>query len=489
MPRDTGPIFGRDTAVDLVRAFMERPVRDGMPQSQDQPVLVFEGAHGSGKTTLINWLAELSDQEVPYARIDFEANRQASVPEVLSGLAFELSRRCDDYIQLRFPRLSTGLLVMRQDLALEDHASACRQVTVVLEEQRSIDRLRQLLASAAGDLSSVVAQTTGVPVGKLGEELPGLALNRLVTWRRTRRVVLGSFYDWYGHRGRGLTNDALDVLVDLNRWSRNVRNAQPGEAEDDQQRIDELLWEAFLVDLREEFAGARRADELSMNCVVLLDNVDTTLGQQFLRELVSARRQRAVTRGLAPEPLTVVATSRGALLANVAPAELLESTGSIGPTGTIENATAPRALGQGHGNRHGWCRYRLEDLSKDEVGLMVSWLTLRRGNNSRLTAMTCQLSGGHPMAARLLLDAVAERPDRCDELSAVLEQPEPGGNANRPPVAAGMLQRLLGDFPRESTADLVTCSTARTRDHAVRLATSDDHLPDGTSLLVGSEAN
>ncbi|MGH3625559.1 MAG: hypothetical protein ACRDQ5_27905, partial [Sciscionella sp.] len=222
---------------------------------------------------------------------------------------------------------------------------------------------------------------------------------------------------------------------------------------------------------------------------VLLDNVDTTLGQQFLRELVSARRQRAVTRGLAPEPLTVVATSRGALLANVAPAELLESTGSIGPVGTIEDATAPRALGQGRGNRYGWCRYQLEDLSRDEVGLMVSWLALRRGNNSRLTAMTCQLSGGHPMAARLLLDAVAERPDRCDELSAVLEQPEPGGNVNRPPVAAGMLQRLLGDFPRESTADLVTCSTARTRDHAVRLATSDDHLPDGASLLVGSEAN
>lgn len=39
--------------------------------------------------------------------------------------------------------------------------------------------------------------------------------------RARGRIVLGSFQAWYGHRDLGLTNDSVDVLVDLNRCSRD----------------------------------------------------------------------------------------------------------------------------------------------------------------------------------------------------------------------------------------------------------------------------
>jgi hypothetical protein len=111
---------------------------------------------------------------------------------------------------------------------------------------------------------------------------------------------------------------------------------------------------------------------------------------------------------------------------------------------------------------------------------MVSALALREGNNQRLTSMTHQLTAGHPASSRLLLDAIAERPENRDELAAVLEQPEPGTSPVRATVAERMLKRLLGDFPREAFDDLVTCAASREREHALRLAAT-------STLLAGSQ--
>lgn len=197
---------------------------------------------------------------------------------MLSALAFELGRRCGRYGELQFPRFIIGRLVIREQLDLDNHPRARRQVTVLLEKERNVDTLREILQQTAGNLIAAVQQHTGVPLevlGPAGRHLPGLVLNRLVNWAPGRRIMLRSFHDWYGSRGRGLTNDAIDVLVDLNRWGRNL------EEEDNRQRIEELLWDAFLSDLREEFRGSRHADELAFNCVALLDNADTEVGQRF----------------------------------------------------------------------------------------------------------------------------------------------------------------------------------------------------------------
>lgn len=98
---------------------MDRPLRNGLPRSQDHPVLVFEGARGTGKTAMLDRWTGLLDQVVPFARIDFDANLDVSQPKLLTALAFELSRRCADLLTLRFPRFTTGRLVMRMSLDLE----------------------------------------------------------------------------------------------------------------------------------------------------------------------------------------------------------------------------------------------------------------------------------------------------------------------------------------------------------------------------------
>jgi hypothetical protein len=453
-----------------------------MPRSQDQPVLVYEATHGTGKTALADCLAEICDQVVPFARINFEANRQATVPEVLSGLAFELSQRCADYIELKFTRLLTGLVVMRESLDLDNHKKARAQVTSVLEVQRNIDTLQRILGDVAKSLSHIVVRDPNVQVDPLVSEVPGAVLKWLAKRRRTRSIVLGSVHEWYGHRGRGFPNDAIDKLIDLNRWARDVQAAQDNDDDDEDARkhIDRLLLDAFLADLRAEFANARRADELSANCVVVLDNADTALSQYFLGELVDARQLRVAERKLDPEPLTVVATSRGELLASALPGDVLESDGDPAETG--------KHLWQAHGKRSGWLRYRLPDLTRNEVGSMVEGLALTQGDDRRLTTMMYQMTGGHPAATQLLLKAVADWPDDCDALARVLTRPEPARTTPRLPVAARMLAGLLGDFPESTKADLVTSAAAHTRDHAVRLADSDDQLSDGNPLLAGTDA-
>lgn len=87
----------------LVRELMSRPEQHGRPTSQRYPVLVVTGSRGSGKTTLLTELGERLDQNVPYARLDLESSRHASVAQLLSALAFQLNRWCRGYGHLRFP--------------------------------------------------------------------------------------------------------------------------------------------------------------------------------------------------------------------------------------------------------------------------------------------------------------------------------------------------------------------------------------------------
>ncbi|MGI9000426.1 MAG: hypothetical protein ACR2GH_02040 [Pseudonocardia sp.] len=467
---NAGQISGRVSAVNVVRALMDRPASGGgPPQSRDRPVLVFEGARGSGKTALLNELTALLDQGVPHTRIDLETNpRPTSVPDVLSALAFELGRTCPLYGNLRFPRFVIGRLVLRAQLDLDTHPRARRQVTDLLEEDRNGAKLREILLTTANGLVEDVGQQTAMPVKWLAPvagHVVESALNRMISSARGQRIVLGSFHGWYGSRGLGLENDAIDVLVDLNRWGRNP------EDEDNRQRIEELLWDAFLTDLREEFRRSKHATKLTLNSVAMLDNVDTEVGQRFLNGLVKARSKRAAAGRLAPDPLTVLATSRGAALADLPAAGIADLA-----TGNLDH---PAIGGSEIGTRFWWARYRLADLTEDETAGMVSALALREGNTERLTRMVHELSGGHPASTRLLVDAVAESPDHRDDLAAVLDQPEPGGGPNRLRVEERIRQRLLVGLSDDVFDDLVTCAATRDRTDALRLAQDSELLASG----------
>lgn len=67
MPAEIGQLYGRAGAVELTKEFLSRPHRDGAARSRRQPVLVFTGPHGSGKTALLDKLEEWLQPLAPYA--------------------------------------------------------------------------------------------------------------------------------------------------------------------------------------------------------------------------------------------------------------------------------------------------------------------------------------------------------------------------------------------------------------------------------------
>lgn len=463
---DAGRIIGWKPAVHVIHELMTRPESAGVRQSLDRPVLVFEGARGNGKTALLTMLVELVDQNAPHAHVDLEADsRPTSVPDVLSVLASGLGRRCPRYPELLFPRFIIGRLVIRGAVDLDDHSRARQQVTELLTKKRAFD-VQETLQQTADGLLPVVQRQADVPVEVLGPAIRHLsrsAFDRLRNWRPVQRVVLGSHYKWYGSRGRGLTKDAIDVLVDLNRWGRNPTDA------DNRQRIEELLWDAFLADLCAGFHGSKQ----ELGCVALLDNVDTEIGARFLHGLVRARCQRAAEGTLGPDPLTVLATSRGLVLADLPAAAVVEL--PLGADGSSERDRKQ------NGAEYWWARYRLADLTEAETAGMVSALALRDGNNERLTRMVHELTGGHPASTRLVLDTLAERPEHRDDLATLLNQPEPGGRPDRLRVEHRMLRWLGVGFSSDVFEDLVTCAAARNRSDAERLAKDSGLVDSGAS--------
>ncbi|WP_158888218.1 hypothetical protein [Amycolatopsis anabasis] len=452
--------------IELVRELMTREERGGSLRSRHAPVLVVEGFRGTGKTALLSALVDLLDQRVPHARLDLETNRHASVPQVLSAIAFDLSRRYPRYNALHFPRFIVGQLVMRLELDLTDHSHACRQVVDALKRHRGLDIIREVLVETAGNVLLDVGGGAGVTINP-PTRLLGLGFEWVTGRTRGRRLVLGAFQNWYGHRDLGLRNDPIDVLVDLNRWATDYQD------EDNRQRIDALLWAAFLADLRAEFGRGRRADERSLNCVALLDNADTELGRRFLNQLVRARRQRAAGDQDDADPLTVVATSRGALLDDIPAAEQAEA--------GADSVRAGQVTRRPEWSRAWWLRYRLPDLTEDEVGRAVTDLALPWGDNQRLTRIVYGLTVGHPASTRLVLDVVARSsPKRWIAPEAILAQPVPG-TRSQATTEDQLLDCLLADVSGATLRDLMTCAAARDRGQALSLAGQGDLLVSGQS--------
>lgn len=445
---DADQLVGRDHAVLVLRELMERPRRGRDRVSARHPVLVLEGARGSGKSVLLSTVDRRLDQQVPRARLDLGRSSAAGTPDMLSALAFQLSRSTPRYGALAFPRLTIGRLVMAETLDHTNRQNAGRQVTALLEQNRRIDTLREVLADTAEELTELVPGPVKVPGAPILKRAPGWALDRVVAAGPGRRVVLGAYQDWFGHRGRKLPHRALDVLVDLNVWAR--------DPDDDEHRplIRELLWDAFLSDLTDHFRSNRHTRELVLNCVALLDNADTPLGEEFCAGLVQARRDRRDE----PDPLTVVVTSRGGLLADVPARDITE----LGPDG-------PDGPGDQRAERP-WARLRLADLTEPDTRRLVLAAGVPAGTAVRLPVLVHRLTAGHPASTRLLVDAALQSPEHGNAMSALLDQPAPGRTDPRTSVAERIVADLLSGFPSERTEDLVTVSSAANRDHARQLA-------------------
>lgn len=452
------PVYGQQRVIECVDQLMTRVEPDGSLRRQRLPILVVEGFRGAGKTALLSTLVDRIDQRAPYARLDFEDNSYASVPEVLSALAFALSRKCPRYGALRFPRFIVGQLVMGLELDLNNREQARRQVAHSLKRSRRLDSVfREVLTDTAGGVLATMFKIAGVPF-EPPASLSRLIVDRLRAWI-PRADGFESGREWYRHRDRGLARDPVDELVDLNRWATDY--------EKNRQLVDELLWAAFLADLRAEFSRGR-ADEWAFNCVVLLDNADTGLGRRFLPQLVQARSQRAGGGHDDADPLTVVATSRGALLA-AAPGQ----------------EQAPRQPDQPRSGQfarpadwspYWWLPYRLPDLTEAEIGSAVADMALGWGNSVRVTRVVHQLTGGHAASTRLVLDAIARLPAQ-EWIDPEVILGEDARSENPATVDEQLLANLLGELPDPARWDLVTCSAAREQEQALGLTRTGPDAP------------
>lgn len=436
-------LCGRDRELRLVREFLVRPERDGIPASRPVPVLVFCGTGGTGRTALLDELAARMDGNVPCARLDCARLDGSSVPRALADLAAQLSRPCEGYGTLEFPRFIAGHLALGPPLDFTSWPAARRQVEESLATYPKISDPPQFLASlAAGAATAAVPGATAV-----GGNLSDLVLTGINALRRAR-WQWGDERAWYGHQDRGLDRDPVDVLVELN------RKASTGDPEVAQE-VGEVLWAALLADLRDGFRRGWTADRRTLNCVVLLDDADAA--PELLQDLEAARRRRGTAAAEDPDPLTAVATANVDPLARGGPVPI----DVAGHADHLARSAKNRATGS--------YPVLLGDLGADAVADMAAPLGPVLGNARRVVAMLHGFAHGHARSTRILLDAIAEQGDDPADLDTVLVEPPPkGGGAAR--AEEQMLKTFLRGVPATVLEDLITCSAARHFEEAQQFA-------------------
>ena len=438
-----------DALAGLVREFLSR-------NSGECPVLVLTGSRCCGKTAALRNLKSELDQHLPYVLVDCAA-AAAETPELLTALAYELNNRCAAYGRLSFPRLLTGRLVMSLELDQRDPAQARGQVRRALEDYRRVDRLRTFIASlAASALRLLPPVRDALSVDDLARYFAELLMRGLLAGRHGREVVLGPGQNWYGHQDRGLGRDPFDALVDLNRRAARLEEGS------NRQLVAEMLWAAFLADLHADFADHPDWD---LNCAVLLDNADAPGG--FLDELSQAREVRRAAHHR-DAPLTVIATSRGAMADNV-----LARGGGTVPLRDACFADYQRRCAAGAVER-GWYPVLLPNLTEPETRNLVAavgWVT-----DARVSPVIFEFTGGHPGATYMIIEALRGSADPAD-LATVLAAPAPRAlGGEQLTVGERLLRSLTDGLSEGALKDLTKCAAARDMTDTNTLAADSDLL-------------
>ncbi|MFC5146682.1 hypothetical protein ACFPP6_18590 [Streptomyces aureoversilis] len=404
------------------------------------PVLVLVGTRGSGRTAALAWLGYLGSHR-PHAFYDFASAGPRRPHEVAGRLAYGLSHRFARQPALLFPRLTLGLLVVDPGLSLDanDSRRAGHQLRRALHEARESTGAADRAADVAGLLQDLnLLQIPGIGL------LAGLI-------RRPPRLPLSiarrTGFSWYAG-----PHTPVDELVALNQLSKSGTDV-------DRAAVDRRLCEAFLADLRGEYARRRR----DRNCAVLLDNVDAEGGRDFLDLLVRLRDESG-----APDPLLAVATA--------------SDTGRIpgpfarGPAGVW--IRSPEQASYADWERsvpdpppdaswHWYC-VQLRDLTAAEVSQLGAGIADRLPEAPPLAH---RLTRGHAWSAGRLLEAAARIPGRGDGealLRGILATPVPAADdrSEAEPLDRVILRDLLDGMNEEQRAALVVCSAAREFDAA-----------------------
>jgi hypothetical protein len=282
------------------RALNERPRR--------HPVVVLLGPLGAGKSTALKSISEDCGDGVVHARFNFERDEPASTVEVLTDLAFDLSRGWTNRPPARFTRFALGLIAVQLQLDTVSPSRAKEQLDDAIKQfftrrRRQAERVTawvESLADAARTMNLLGAPLT---------EAVKLALPRLIA--TVIREPLGRAQRWHADIPAAEGASPKDALIALQRRARN-----------DPAFMTSWLTAAFLADVRESYQRMSGAESnASCHCdnprntrhihnwVLLLDNIDHPGGTGLLADLLAARDEYERAHLGDHDALLVIATS------------------------------------------------------------------------------------------------------------------------------------------------------------------------------------
>ncbi|GAA3377540.1 hypothetical protein GCM10020367_53600 [Streptomyces sannanensis] len=445
---------GRSGIVSLVDACLKEA------PDAERPVTMLLGPRGSGASEAHSALMEHFGPEYPFAYVNFGGTQTLLPRYALGLLARQLERKLPRYGRSQFPLLSLGLLASDQELRMRSLAEGRRAV------QRQLDRFQEENEARHGDYLAAFFEVGMGAVG-MPEGASSVALAVFQdALRRGRRRLPGRVFGgkltasahWYGRHPLTRSQDTMEALVELNLWRHE------GD-EEEQERLDRVLFSAFLEDLRRNAVRSF----MPRSYLLLLDNSHTEYGRRFLDLLIRARHDDTVVAGLDCDPLTVVASSNR-WLPRWGPA-----TGDAWPWRLRGPDRASLADWNAHrptrdSEDSWWYPLRLRDLNLDEVRIRIE---LQLGSRpdlapfTRLTPFVHRLTGGLPRAVHQVLDVLRQSgappeggPEQDRWLRTLPDRPLRIGEQTGT-LAETALDHLLRGFDDTARTALAECAAAR----------------------------
>jgi hypothetical protein len=264
--------------------------------------------------------------------------------------------------------------------------------------------------------------------------------------------------DWFAHNGAFAgPGTGLDAL-----WA--VYRAYHDDADRiKKQSIDHVLCAALLADLSAEYSRKRLLGPPVSNCLLLLDNADQRAAGEFLDLLEKCRIANASNAEPA-DPLLVVAVQR-----TQPPPKVGEPVAC-----TDENLDLTAAPGW-------WCPVRLTDLNPGNIVELLSPTVLHLLGSVRHDAdFVYALTGGHPAAARQLIQLLTQRTERALNPRGLLEARPPGHDdgpraaASPNTVEESLIRRVLAPDVKAAADGLALADNSTLLDAMAVCAVTED---------------
>jgi hypothetical protein len=293
----------------FLRRMQWRPVGSSTPE----PVVALLGPHGSGKSTALRALSRECRGTIVHARLDFTEHSELDPISAVAFVAFSLMRGWSNlHKRPVFHRLGLSLLALNERLD-PDRTRAQQQIKRLIRQylqQQSPVHVAEQIAEPLMTAAKLAGAVSGIVVPQ----------PVAVSAREQAKPVIGAL----------LRGAARWGLRDAMRWHHSIPEAE------DATTVDSLIalstsrshalnhvMNALLADI-EDFTRGHPPARAKCDCTIpdsessrdhehvwllLLDNTQTTTGDQFLQALVRAKHERStVPADAPPDPLLVVTT-------------------------------------------------------------------------------------------------------------------------------------------------------------------------------------